>query len=115
MEITRIGKSALLDAIHRIETYDDENPTFDKLYKKVGRKTSDKQALHAEIKSIIRDDNSLIQKGCRYFLTNNMISISQLCREFKKAGLTRKRLKIRPTAVLNDANINSRKNFVPKL
>ncbi|KAG0436827.1 hypothetical protein DMUE_4030 [Dictyocoela muelleri] len=84
MEITGSGKSALLDEIHRIETYDDENPTFEKLYKKVGRKTSDKQALHADIKSLMRDNNSLSQKGCREFLTNNMISISQLCREFKR-------------------------------
>jgi len=48
-----------------------------------------KVGLHVEIREIIGNDNSLTQVGLKEKLTKH-ISLAQLCREVKAAGLKRK-------------------------
>ena len=47
------------------------------------------------------------EKGCQELITKQ-ISLPQLCRDVKAAGLTIKRLKIRPGVVQTPANIENR-------
>ena len=90
MDFTGLSKPSIYNAIHKME----ENPdsSFEELYKTAGRKKKSKKVLHSKIRSIIGSDNSLTQVGCMEKL-GIKLSKAQLCREFKGAGLSRKRLK----------------------
>jgi len=111
LEITALSLNALNVAIRRIEECKSETEaTFENLYAKPGRKKSAKLTLHSEIRSIIGNDNSLTQVGCRELLSTK-ISLPQLCREVKAAGLSRKRLKKKSNVLLSDNNIAERQMF----
>ena len=63
LEITNLGISALKNLTRKIESYDGaDEPTFDVLYKKLGRKRKNKNELHNEIRSIMGNDDSLTLK-----------------------------------------------------
>ncbi|KAF7684918.1 hypothetical protein CDIK_4333, partial [Cucumispora dikerogammari] len=55
-------------------------------------------------------DNSLTPTGCLDKIDQG-ISASQLCRELKEAGLTRKRIKKRAKVILTEANKTARHLF----
>ncbi|KAG0422375.1 hypothetical protein DMUE_6217, partial [Dictyocoela muelleri] len=111
IEITSLSRTALNVLIKKIETFEGEkDPTFEDLYKISGRKKKNKESLHTEIRSIIGNDNSLTLLGCIEKLSTN-ISISQLSREIKSAGLSRKRIKKRSNILLTPNNNAQRQNF----
>ena len=110
IEITSLSKNALNACIRKIENCDNENVTFEDLYKKAGRKKKDKESLHIEIRSIMGNDNSLTIVGCKDKITQNL-SVSQICREIKSAGLTRKRLKKKSKVRLANVNIELKQTF----
>jgi len=114
MEITSLSKNAVNEAIRKIENCECSEPQFETLYKKVGRKKLNKESLHNEIRNIMGNDNSLTQKGCQEKLSIN-ISTTKLCREIKLAGLTRKRLKKRPSVRLTEENIDQRQIFCAQI
>ena len=63
--------------------------------KKKGRKQISKQSLQNEIEMIVNDDCSLTLQGIADNMINEpIVSKSTVCRELKKMGYTRKRLKI---------------------
>ena len=74
----------------------------------------DKMDLHNCIRDIMGNDNSLTLKGCIEQGSLN-ISKSKLSREFKAAGLTRKRLKKRSQTRREQVNIDARLQFVVKI
>lgn len=115
MEITSLSKAALNVAIRKIESYANGDATFNALYKSAGRKRSIKDALNTEIRSLMGNDNSLTQVGCRERLQNSNISLSTMCRAVKEAGLSRKRLKRRSNVVLSEEHRASRVMFCAKI
>jgi len=103
MEITSLRRNAVNEAIRKIESSEHNDPQFENLYKKSGRKRINKRGLHNEIRNIMGNDNSLTQKGCQQKLSVNL-SVSQINRKFKAVGLIRKRLKKRSNVRLTDKN-----------
>lgn len=98
-------------AIRKIENNENQNDaTYESAYAKPGRKKIPKDALHTEIRSIMGNDNSLTQIGCKEKLSKE-ISLSQLCKEMKSAGLTRKRLKKKSSVLLTSKNQEERQLF----
>ena len=69
-----------------------------------------KDSLYTKIRDIMRNNNFLTLKGCKEKLENE-ISVAQLSKEIKKAGLSKKQIKKRSIVVLNDRNIDKRQAF----
>jgi len=110
MDITLLSKNALNDAIRRLEKSESCDPRFEDLYGKAGRKFQNKSSLHTKIREIMGNDNSLTQRGCKELLPTP-VSLPQLSREFKAAGLSRKRLKKKSSVTQSEANIIARQAF----
>ncbi|KAI5152187.1 hypothetical protein ENBRE01_2637 [Enteropsectra breve] len=91
-EFTGVSYSAISRCVRKIESSETSEPQYTDLFNKPGKKQQDKTALHTEIRNIIGNNNSLILIGVRERLSVN-ISASQVCQEFKAAGLKRKRKK----------------------
>ena len=111
VEMTNLSKSAINKCIKKIEdNIDSPEFSFKSLFKCPGRKRNDKSELHRKIIETICDDNTLTQNGCKRKLGID-ISDSQMSKEFKNAGLTRKRLKKRSKTILTQSNILLRREF----
>lgn len=114
VELTGLTRNVIYVAIRKIVAHNANNPSYESVYGKSGRKRLIKTELHCEIRNIVGNDNSLTQKGVLSQL-NDSISLSQLCREFKAAGLSRKRLKRRSDVVLDESNISARLAFAARI
>ena len=55
-DITSLSRSTIYNTIKKIDELND--PTFEKIYKKVGRKKMNKSIIHCEIRSFVGNDNS---------------------------------------------------------
>ena len=115
MEIYQISKTTLNTAIRKIESCENHDATFETLYMRAGRRPKDCTALHTEIRSLLGEDNSLTQIGCRERMQNSSISLSTMCRLVKGAGLSRKRLKRRASVVRTEEHKASRRAFCSQI
>lgn len=115
LEITSLSKSALNAAIRKIESFENDNPTFEALYKRAGRNKGNRDSLHAEIRTVFGNNNSFTQVGCRELLQNSSISLATMCRAVKEANLTRKRLKRRANIVLSEEHKATRQVFCSRI
>ena len=107
MEITNLGISALNSLIKKFESNDgDEEPTYNVFYGKSGRKKNKNEHFN-KICFIMGNDNSLTLRGCKEKLTTP-VSISQLSRNMKGAGLSRKRIKKKANVLQTQRSIDNR-------
>ncbi|KAF7685531.1 hypothetical protein CDIK_3720 [Cucumispora dikerogammari] len=107
-KISSLSRSALDALLKKIQ--DNEDLDFKELYSKARRKKKNKESLHSQIRSVMGEDNSLTPTGCLDKIDQG-ISVSQLCIEFKEAGLTRKIIKKRAKVILTETNKTARHLF----
>ena len=110
IEIMGISLNSLNEAIRKIEHASDDDPKFKEVYKKAGRKPIEKSGRISNILNIFGSDNSLTIRGCIEKLDLN-ISKSQVARDMIQAGLTRKRLKKKSCALLDESHEQKRMLF----
>ena len=115
IDITGVSISALNKLLKKLDSLEEgETPLYSNFFNKPGRKILDKTQRYLELKLITGNDNTLTLQGC----VDNMSrpkSKSQVCRDFKKAGITRKRLRRRANVTLSDANLEARRIFCAKI
>ena len=89
-------------AIKKIEKNHDKN--FVQLYFKAGRTIKDNSFLNAEIRATVNSYYCYTKLGLREKLNNKNISTSELSRQFKQAGVTRKRINKKSKVLLDISN-----------
>ncbi|KAF7690793.1 hypothetical protein CDIK_2629 [Cucumispora dikerogammari] len=109
MDITPLGRTAINVLISKIEK--NENLSFEDLYFKAGQKKKCKEAPHAETRSTLRNDNSLTLRGCKDKILVSL-SIPQLSREIKSAGMARKRIKKKIECCINSCKYFFKTNLL---
>ena len=115
LDVTGVGKSALNKLLAKLDSLPEgEIPCYTKFYNKPGRKPTSKSARYDELHMIVGADNSLNLQGCSEKLSTNL-SRSQICRDMKIAGITRKRLKSRASVTQTLANIEARRLFCARI
>ena len=112
-QLIGLSYSSVIKAIAKIETCEND-PSYQTLYSKPGRKKKDKTGLYSEIIKCFGNDNSLTQVGLREVLSVDR-SLAQISRDVKAANLKRKRLKKRPMARLTESNKTKRVEFASKM
>lgn len=114
-QITNLSITAVNKAIRFIEeTPEDEKPDFNLYSKPKGRKKKDKDFKYTAIRKKMGEDNSLTLRGCAEQL-DYTISVSQMSRDVRAAGLKRKRLRKRANVLLSERNISARRTFCAEI
>ena len=115
LDVTGVSKSALDKLLQKLDSFkQDEVPFYSKFFGKPGRKPTNKSARFDELQMIVGADNSQNLQGCAEILSTKL-SRSQVCRDMKIAGITRKRLKKRASVTLTASNIEARRLFCAKV